>query len=32
DDISEGDDDGSRLAFGWEAKQRKYRRLPERDK
>ena len=32
DDISEGDDDGSRLAFGWEAMQRKYRRLPERDK
>lgn len=32
DDISEGDDDGSRLAFGWEAMQRKYRRLPEKDK
>lgn len=25
DDISDGDDDGSRLAFGWEAMQRKYR-------
>ncbi|EPH7273506.1 protein rep [Salmonella enterica subsp. enterica serovar Agona] len=32
DDISDGDDDGSRLAFGWEAMQRKYRRLPEKDK
>ena len=31
DDISDGDDDGSRLAFGWEAMQRKYRRLPELD-
>ena len=31
-DISDGDDDGSRLAFGWEAMQRKYRRLPEKDK
>ncbi|MBD2806590.1 replication protein, partial [Xenorhabdus sp. ZM] len=24
-------DDGSRLAFGWEISERRYRRLPERD-
>lgn len=31
DDISDGDDDGSRLAFGWEVMSRKYRRVPEKD-
>ncbi|WP_409349783.1 protein rep, partial [Escherichia coli] len=32
DDISDGEDDGSRLAFGWDSTPRKYVRLPERDK
>ncbi|PIJ41047.1 replication family protein, partial [Tatumella sp. OPLPL6] len=32
DDISEGDDDGSRLAFGWDVSPKKYKRLPEKDK
>lgn len=32
DDVSEGDDDGSRLAFGWDSVPKKYKRIPERDK
>lgn len=32
DDISEGTDDGSRLAFGWDSTPREYVRLPERDR
>ncbi|EGH0324352.1 protein rep [Salmonella enterica subsp. enterica serovar Typhimurium] len=32
DDISEGDDDGSRIAFEWKTEVRKYRRLPTKDK
>lgn len=32
DDIAEGTDDGSRLAFGWEPAPKRYRRLPERDR
>jgi hypothetical protein len=32
DDISDGEDDGSRLAFSWDSTPRKYVRLPERDK
>ena len=32
DDISEGDDDGSRIAFGWKTKERKNRRSPTQDK
>ncbi|CFB84317.1 Replication protein [Escherichia coli] len=32
DDISEGDDDGSRIAFEWKTEVRKYRRSPTKDK
>ena len=32
DDISEGDDDGSRIAFEWDRPVKKYRRAPHRDK
>ncbi|PHM51440.1 replication protein [Xenorhabdus hominickii] len=31
DEMSDGSDDGSRLAFGWEINERRYRRLPEKD-
>ncbi|MEQ1965537.1 protein rep, partial [Xenorhabdus nematophila] len=31
DDMEDGSDDGSRLAFGWKISERRYRRLPERD-
>ncbi|EGH5713931.1 protein rep, partial [Salmonella enterica subsp. enterica serovar Kentucky] len=32
DDISEGDDDGTRIAFEWNRPVKKYRRAPEKDK
>ncbi|MBE3060732.1 replication family protein, partial [Klebsiella pneumoniae] len=32
DDISEGDDDGSRIAFEWKTEVKKYRRSPTKDK
>ncbi|TZG01164.1 replication protein, partial [Salmonella enterica subsp. enterica serovar Typhimurium] len=32
DDITEGDDDGSRIAFEWKTEVRKYRRSPTKDK
>ncbi|EDB4361878.1 Replication protein [Salmonella enterica] len=32
DDVSDGDDDGSRLAFEWKTEARKYRREPCKDK
>ncbi|WP_407238438.1 protein rep, partial [Escherichia coli] len=32
DDISEGDDDGSRIAFEWKIEVKKYRRSPTKDK
>lgn len=32
DDVSEGDDDGMRLAFEWDRPVKKYRRAPEKDK
>ena len=32
DDISEGDDDGTRIAFEWDRPVKKYRRAPEKDK
>lgn len=32
DDISEGDDDGTRLAFEWERPSKKYKRAPHKDK
>lgn len=32
DDISEGDDDGTRIAFEWDRPVKKYRRAPHRDK
>lgn len=32
DDISEGDDDGTRLAFEWERPVKKYKRAPHKDK
>ncbi len=32
DDISEGDVDGSRIAFEWKTEVRKYRRSPTKDK
>ena len=32
DDISEGDDDGSRIAFEWKTEVRKYRRSPTKIK
>ncbi|WFQ81613.1 protein rep (plasmid) [Xenorhabdus sp. SF857] len=31
DEMADGSDDGSRLAFGWEVNERRYRRSPERD-
>ncbi|MBC8955028.1 protein rep [Xenorhabdus sp. PB62.4] len=31
DEMADGSDDGSRLAFGWEISERRYRRSPERD-
>ncbi|MFO5848562.1 replication family protein, partial [Klebsiella pneumoniae] len=32
DDIYEGDDDGSRIAFEWKTEVKKYRRSPTKDK
>ncbi|MFW8068101.1 protein rep, partial [Klebsiella pneumoniae] len=32
DDIPEGDDDGSRIAFEWKTESKKYRRSPSKDK
>lgn len=31
DEMADGTDDGSRLAFGWGTDERRYRRLPEKD-
>ncbi|MGD7042876.1 protein rep, partial [Klebsiella pneumoniae subsp. pneumoniae] len=31
DEISEGDDDGSRIAFEWKTEVKKYRRAPTKD-
>ncbi|MGD7042879.1 protein rep, partial [Klebsiella pneumoniae] len=32
DDISEGDDDGSRIAYEWKTEVKKYRRSPTKEK
>ncbi|MFL7634884.1 replication family protein, partial [Escherichia coli] len=32
DDISDGEDDGSRIAFEWKIEVKKYRRSPTKDK
>jgi hypothetical protein len=32
DGVDDADDDGTRLAFDWKAKERRYKRAPQHDK